>query len=230
MQDGNSIWWDQNPTDPAGPAGPAGPGGGGRGGGGGGGGGGSDKANWDAYMQKVLEAMGGLRPGADTLTPRINQAVDADIAFSDQTWGGVADRSNDPYANMQFSSQQFDPQTAALMQSQGMGGDAALAQQMAGKMGLDSMTNMWNDLGKAMSANQQASNTTYNADRDTLKANNRTQLMNQKAAMLAAAQANRERMEEDYKMKRLEAILGLLSQGLGMGQNVGNINFAGLLA
>lgn len=212
---------------PAGPGGPSSY----RGGGGYGGGGSAaatQKATFEAYMAKVMEAMGGFAPGPDLLTPKINEAVDADVAASQAAYGGVADRTNNPYADLEFQQQQFDPQVAALMEAQGMGGDAGAA-QAAGQSELDVLNKLWSNYGAAESARVGTDNQAFGSDRDLTSAASTSHLESQRSALQTAAEIRQSDKEEEYKMKKMEIMLALMGTGLGMGQDVSGLDLSGLL-
>lgn len=225
-----TAWVDEGATSTPLPASVTGGGsGGGSRGSGGGSGAAQQAAQWNGYQQQVMKLLAGLQPGADTLAPRVNQAVDADLAAARAAYGNVADRSANPYANMQFSAGTFDPGTAALLQSQGMGGEAALAQQQLGQAGLGDLSNLWSDFASAMSANQLASNDAWNTDKGRDLAGVESQLGAQRSALLAAAEHQQRQREEEYKLKRMEAILSLLASGWGAGQDVSGLDLGGLI-
>lgn len=211
------------PTRPPQPLGGGGGGGGGRGGGGMGM---SAQNSFNGYYQKVLQALGGLNAGPDTLTPRINQAVDADVAAARGAYGQVGDRTADPYAGLSFFANQFDPGIAGIS---GLDPNAAMNAQQSGQSEMDYASQLYNNYAQSMSAVQQSSNDAWNTDKGRDLAAVESQLGAQRSALLTAAQYQREKQAEEIKMRKLEAILSLLGQGWQSGVNVSGIDFGGLL-
>lgn len=209
------------------------PPGGGPSGGGGRGGGMSaapDPAKFfSQYAAAVANLAKGLTPGADTLTPRVNQAVDADAAAAQEALGKVGPVSGNPYADLKFQPINFDPNVARMLQAQGMGTGAADAAQMAGQQVLDQNAAMWGNYGTARSADQQASNQAWNADMEQNKAGIMSQIEMQRSALLARAAEIQRQKEEEFKMKRLELMFQLLGQGFGAGADVSGVDLGGLV-
>jgi hypothetical protein len=214
----------------AGGGGGGGGGGRGRGGGGGGGAAGMDPAaSFGPYADQVMNMLRSMGSPQDTMTPRIHEAVDADLAAARGAFGQVAHRTADPYAGMQFDPGSFDPGTSALLESQGVGGGAALAQQQAGWGGLKDQAALWQNFAQARSADQQAENQRWNADLGRDQAGVESQLGAQRSALLMAAQARQEQQKEQQRQQMMQAIMSILSQGWGAGADVSKVNFGGLL-
>jgi hypothetical protein len=209
------------------PASPGGGPGGGRGRGGGMRGGGN--SNFNAFASRIQELAGSMRARPDTLSPRINQAVDADLAAARAAYGSVADRSADPYAELEFRASRFDPGISGMVGAQGGDVNAATAAQMAGQSDIDYMNQLFGNQARQMSAVQQSSNQAWNADKGRDAANVESHIGAQRAAMLAAAQQRQEDREEAARRERTALMLQLLQQGYGAGADLSKINFGGLL-
>lgn len=210
-------------TPPAAPSG-----GGGRSYGGGGGGSYVDPqiqqaANYNAYAARVAQMLQEMQPGADTLSPRINQAVDADLAAARGAYGNVGNRTSDPYAMLEFIGQRFDPGVSQMVGSQGGDVNAASAAQQAGQSDQDYMAQLFNNYARSMSAVQRSSNDAWNADKGRDLAATESDLTAQRSALLAAAEQRQRDREEQYKQQRMQAMLQLLSTGLGMGVDVSGV-------
>lgn len=200
-----------------------------RGGGGGAGGGLSAADGFAAYQRKVLEAIGGMQAPQNLLAGKINPAVDADLAYANQQFAGVPDAASDPFAGLEFYASQFDPGTAALLEAQGMGGEAALAQRQMGQAGLNDTAGLYSNHAKVMSANQQSANTSFNQNKASDAAGVQAEIGAQRAALLAQAEMMQQRDAEALRMRKLEAILQLIGSGYSSGQDVSGIDFGGLL-
>lgn len=223
------LWNNQNGAPPPAAAPP--PGGGyPRGGGGGGGSGGGmavdpTVANFGGYAAAIQQLLQGMQPGPDTLAPKINQAVDADLAHLRQTMGGVADRSADPYAGLRFIAGQFDPGVSGV---DGLDPNAALQQQAAGQSDQDYAAQVYQNHAGMMSADQQASNAGWNANKASDTAAMEAQMGAQRSALLAAADAAQKKREDDFKLQQMQALMQLLTSGWQAGADVSGINLGGV--
>ena len=206
-------------------------GGGGRGrGGGGGGGGAAAAAKFKGYYEQIIKALSQMPgQGPDTMTPRINTAVDADLASARGAYGNVNEATSNPYLDFQAQATQVDPGTAAMMQAQGMGGEAALAQQQQAQHGLNTMADLWSNYGQAQAADQTAANDRFNSGIQSDLAGVEADLGGQRSALLAASGAQREQDKKAYEMKKFEAMLQLLGTGYQSGVDISGYDFGGVL-
>jgi hypothetical protein len=213
-------------------------------------------SNFGSYAEQVMkilrDRMGGL-PAAefglaapvDKLTPMVNQAVDADLDFARNTMGGVAQRSSDPWAGLQFAAQTFDPGTSGVLGAQGADAGVATAQQAAGQSDVDYTAQLFNNLARTMSANQQSSNDAWNADLQRDSAAVENDIGGQRTGLLAGAQIRQDEAQRQWDAQRFQfeqqeraaqqqrqdaltqAIIQLLSSGWNAGANVSGLDLGG---
>ena len=233
---GRFLDWDDARQDRLNPAPnpyPTPPGGGGGGGGyrgGGGGGGGVDPAaHFGSYYKKVMEALAGMGKYEDTLTPMVNTAVDADLGRVATEFGKVGKADTNPYADFAPTATQIDPGTAAMMEAQGMGGEASMAQQRMAQQDLQGMVDLWTNYGKAQSADMQASNARFNSGVESDRAGVAADLQAARSALLARAAETAKAEQEKRENEKRQAILQLLAAGFQSGADMSEYDLGGLV-
>jgi hypothetical protein len=187
----------------------------------------------------------GLAAPTDKLSPMISKAVGDDIAFADKTFGGVARREGDPFANLNFQAQQFDPGIGNMVGAQGGDANAATMAQQSGQSDQDYMAQLYNNHARSLSANQQASNAAYNTDVGRDAAYTKSSIKAQESGLLAGATLRQEEAQRQWEFMKwqheqqqradeqkrqddfMQMIIQLLSTGYGNGANVAGINLEG---
>lgn len=209
--------------------------------------GGMDPAKWAQYRDGILAMVGQVNPAdvgaapTDLLSGLINSGVDSSKADSAAQYGGVADLTSNAYRDMQImDAPRFDPQIAALLESQGMGTDYATAAQMQGQSGLDDVNGLFQNQKNVLSGIQSQYNDARNSDVDELAANSAAGMESQRTALLAHAQQRFAGENKQYEQAQLQAkytaeqqkremVMQLMSTGLGNGMDLSGVDIAKLL-
>ena len=202
---------------------------------------------WNDYRAAQMAILAGMNPydvgpaPVDTLTGRVNTAVDADVSAVRGAWGGVADLNTNAYRDMPaVSAQAADPNIGALLRAQGMDGDFAAATQARQQQEMDGLASLWSNFGAAETARTDQANAGRNALVDEMEALDVADSEQQRASMLASAGLDQERLMREYgdkvrssaaqnKDAKRKLIQQLLSDGLAQGMDISGIDIESLL-
>lgn len=205
------------------------------------------KKQWDAYRAAQMAILAGMNPydvgpaPVDTMTGRINTAVDADVNAVRGAWGGVGDLTANAYRDMPaVSAQLADPNIGALLRAQGMDGDFAAATQAQQQQDMDGLADLWSYFGSAETARTDQANAGRNALVDEMEALDIADTEQQRASMLASAGMDQERLMREYDDKvrgsaaqntdaKRALIQELLRAGLAGGMDISGIDIDSLL-
>jgi hypothetical protein len=207
----------------------------------------NQKKQWDDYRAAQMAILAGMTPydvgpaPVDTMTGRINTAVDADVKAVRGAWSGVDDLNTNAYRDMPAVRAQIsDPNIGALLRAQGMDGDFAAATQAQQQQDMDGLAALWSHFGSAETARTDQANAGRNALVDEMTALDIADSEQQRASMLASAGMNQERLMREYDDKvrgsaaqntdaKRALIQELLRAGLAGGMDISGIDIDSLL-
>ena len=221
-------------TNPGGPGGPGGPSA-------------NDVKQWNDYQAAQLAILAGMNPydvgpaPVDTMTGKINTAVDADVGAVRGAWGGVPDLNTNAYRDMPAVNAQIaNPNIDALLSAQGMEGDFAAGTQMQQQQEMDELAALWSHFGSAEAARTDQANAGRNALVDEMEALDIADTEQQRSSLLAGADMNFEQEMKGYesnvrsaaaqnKDARRKKVEELLMEGLANGMDISGIDINSLL-
>ena len=237
-----TFWdWDDprrgNPTPTTNPGGPGGPGGPSA----------NDVKQWNDYQAAQLAILAGMNPydvgpaPVDTMTGKINTAVDADVGAVRGAFGGVPDLNTNAYRDMPAVNAQIaNPNIDALLSAQGMEGDFAAGTQMQQQQEMDELAALWSYFGSAEAARTDQANAGRNALVDEMEALSIAEIEQKRSPLLAGADMTFEQEMKEYgsnvrsaaaqnKDARRKKVEELLMEGLANGMDIAGIDIESLL-
>ena len=221
-------------TNPGGPGGPGGPSA-------------NDVKQWNDYQAAQLAILAGMNPydvgpaPVDTMTGKINTAVDADVGAVRGAFGGVPDLNTNAYRDMPAVNAQIaNPNIDALLSAQGMEGDFAAGTQMQQQQEMDELAALWSYFGSAEAARTDQANAGRNALVDEMEALSIAEIEQKRSPLLAGADMTFEQEMKEYgsnvrsaaaqnKDARRKKVEELLMEGLANGMDISGIDIESLL-